>query len=121
MHCEQNFPFQKRQGTRDVPLDYHLEDNVYLDQLHSTLADISRDFTPQHVLYDAGIDVFWGDQLGSLDLTLEGIFKRDCIVLENFKNCNIPIATVIGGGYSPSEADIAQRHLSIFHAAIDVF
>ena len=121
LHCEQNFPFQKRQGTRDVPLDCHLEDNAYLDQLHRTLADISRDFTPQLVLYDAGVDVFLGDQLGNLDLTLEGIFKRDCIVLEHFKNYNIPIATVIGGGYSPSDADIAQRHLSIFHAAIDVF
>ena len=121
LHCEQNFPFQKRQGTRDVPLDSHLEDNAYLDQLHRTLADISKEFTPQLVLYDAGVDVFLGDQLGNLDLTSEGIFKRDCIVLEHFKNCNIPIATVIGGGYSPSDADIALRHLSIFRAAINIF
>ena len=121
LHCAKNFPFQKRQGTRDVPLDCHLEDNAYIDQLHRTLADISREFTPQIVLYDAGVDVFLGDQLGNLNLTMEGIFKRDCIVLEHFKNCNIPVATVIGGGYSPSDDDIAQRHLSIFHAAINVF
>jgi acetoin utilization deacetylase AcuC-like enzyme len=98
-----------------------LEDNAYLDQLHRTLGDISRDFTPQLVLYDAGVDVYLGDQLGNLDLTLEGIFKRDCIVLEHFKNFNIPIATVIGGGYSPSDTDIAQRHLSIFRAATNIF
>jgi acetoin utilization deacetylase AcuC-like enzyme len=121
LHCEQNFPFQKRQGTRDVPLNCHLEDNAYLHQLHRTLNDISREFTPEIVLYDAGVDVFLGDQLGNLDLTLEGIFKRDCCVLEHFKTLNIPIATVIGGGYSPYDADIAQRHLSIFHAATDVF
>ena len=121
LHCEQNFPFQKRQGTRDVPLNRHLEDSAYLHQLHHTLRDISREFTPELVLYDAGVDVFSGDQLGNLDLTLEGIFKRDCSVLEHFKNRNIPIATVIGGGYSTSDADIAQRHLSIFHAATDVF
>ena len=121
LHCEQNFPFQKRQGTRDVPLDRHLKDNAYLHQLHRTLNDISREFTPELVLYDAGVDVFSGDQLGNLDLTLEGIFKRDCSVLEHFKSRNIPIATVIGGGYSPSDADIAERHLSIFHAATDVF
>ncbi len=121
LHCEQNFPFQKRQGTRDVSLDRHLEDNAYLHQLHRTLNDISREFTPELVLYDAGVDVFLGDQLGNLDLTLEGIFKRDCYVLEHFKNRNIPIATVIGGGYSPSDADIAQRHLSIFNAATNVF
>ena len=121
LHCEQNFPFQKRQGTRDVSLDRHLEDNAYLHQLHRTLNDISREFTPELVLYDAGVDVFLGDQLGNLDLTLEGIFKRDCYVLEHFKNRNIPIATVIGGGYSPSDADIAQRHQSIFNAATNVF
>jgi acetoin utilization deacetylase AcuC-like enzyme len=121
LHCEQNFPFQKRQGTRDVPLDSHLEDNPYLNKLHRTLKDISKEFTPDIVLYDAGVDVFIGDQLGNLDLTLKGIFERDCTVLEHFKNRNIPIATVIGGGYSPCDAEIAQRHLSIFHAATDVF
>ena len=121
LHCEQNFPFQKRQGTLDVALDSHLEDTAYLNKLHSTFKEISKDFTPDIVLYDAGVDVFRGDQLGYLDLTLEGILKRDCAVLEYFKNHNIPIATVIGGGYSPCDTDIARRHLSIFRAATDVF
>ena len=121
LHCEQNFPFQKRQGTLDVALDSHLEDTAYLNKLHITFKDISKDFTPDIVLYDAGVDVFRGDQLGYLDLTLEGILKRDCAVLEYFKNHNIPIATVIGGGYSPCDTDIARRHLSIFRAATDVF
>ena len=121
LHCEQNFPFQKRQGTLDVALDSHLEDTAYLNKLHNTFKDISKDFTPDIVLYDAGVDVFRGDQLGYLDLTLEGILTRDCAVLEYFKNHNIPIATVIGGGYSPCDTDIARRHLSIFRAATDVF
>jgi len=88
LHCEQNFPFQKRKGTLDVALNSHLEDTAYLDKLHSTLKYISNDFTPDIVLYDAGVDVFFGDQLGNLDLTLEGILKRDCAVLEYFKNRN---------------------------------
>ena len=121
LHCEQNFPFQKRQGTRDVSLDSHLEDTAYLNKLHITLKEISKEFMPDIVLYDAGVDVFFGDQLGNLDLTLEGIFKRDCNVLEHFKSRKIPVATVIGGGYSPCDTDIAKRHLSIFRAANDVF
>ncbi|MDB4220446.1 histone deacetylase [Amylibacter sp.] len=121
LHCEQNFPFQKRQGTRDVSLDSHLEDTAYLNKLHITLKEVSKEFMPDIVLYDAGVDVFFGDQLGNLDLTLEGIFKRDCNVLEHFKNCKVPVATVIGGGYSPCDSDIAKRHLSIFSAATDVF
>ena len=121
LHCEQNFPFQKRQGTRDVSLDNHLEDTAYLNKLHITLKEISKEFMPDIVLYDAGVDVFFGDQLGNLDLTLEGIFKRDCYVLEHFKSRKVPVATVIGGGYSPCDSDIAKRHLSIFRAANDVF
>ena len=121
LHCEQNFPFQKRQGTRDVSLDNHLEDTAYLNKLHITLKEISKEFMPDIVLYDAGVDVFFGDQLGNLDLTLEGIFKRDCNVLEHFKSRKVPVATVIGGGYSPCDSDIAKRHLSIFRAAKDVF
>ena len=65
--------------------------------------------------------MFFGDQLGNLDLTLEGIFTRDCNVLEHFKSRKVPVATVIGGGYSPCDSDIAKRHLSIFRAANDVF
>jgi acetoin utilization deacetylase AcuC-like enzyme len=121
LHCAQNYPFPKRQGTRDVPLNRHLEDKAYLHQLYRTLNDISGEFTPDIVLYDAGVDVFFGDRLGNLDLTLDGIFKRDCCVLEHFKSRNIPIATVIGGGYDPSDTKIAQRHLSIFHSVTDVF
>lgn len=121
LHCEQNFPFQKRRGTRDVSLDNHLEDTAYLNKLHITLKEISKEFMPDIVLYDAGVDVFFGDQLGNLDLTLEGIFTRDCNVLEHFKSRKVPVATVIGGGYSPCDSDIAKRHLSIFRAANDVF
>ena len=121
LHCEQNFPFQKRQGTRDVSLENHLEDTAYLNKLHITLKEISKEFMPDIVLYDAGVDVFFGDKLGNLDLTLEGIFKRDCNVLEHFKSRKVPVATVIGGGYSPCDSDIAKRHLSIFRAANDIF
>ena len=121
LHCEQNFPFQKRQGTRDVSLDNHLEDTAYLNKLHITLKEISKEFMPDIVLYDAGVDVFFSDQLGNLDLTLEGIFKRDCNVLEHFKSRKVPVATVIGGGYSPCDSDVAKRHLSIFREANDVF
>jgi len=121
LHCEDNFPFEKRQGSRDVPLGSHLEDAAYLEQLRRTLHEISNEFTPDLVLYDAGVDVFEGDQLGNLDMTLDGIFERDCTVLEYFKTLQIPVATVIGGGYSQSDIEIAQRHLSIFRAATVVY
>ena len=121
LHCEDNFPFEKRQGSSDVPLRSNLEDAAYLEQLHRTLNDVSGEFTPDLVLYDAGVDVFEGDQLGNLDITLDGIFERDCSVLEYFKTRCIPVATVIGGGYSQVDVEIAKRHLLIFRAATVVY
>jgi len=44
------------------------------------------------------------------------IFKK-----EFFKNKSIPIATVIGGGYSNDKLELAKRHSLIFKATSMVF
>jgi acetoin utilization deacetylase AcuC-like enzyme len=48
------------------------------------LDDIKHRISPDIVLYDAGVDVFSGDGLGNLEVTREGIIKRDEIVLGTF-------------------------------------
>jgi len=40
------------------------------------------------------------------------------MVLDHFLNRNIPIATVIGGGYSKNVNELAERHSIIFEKAI---
>jgi hypothetical protein len=50
-----------------------------------------------------------------------GILKRDKKVISFFKNKSIPIATVIGGGYSDNKAELAKRHSIVFQAANEVF
>ena len=42
-------------------------------------------------------------------------------MLEFFKNKSIPIATVIGGGYSNDRLELAKRHSLIFKATSMVF
>ena len=46
--------------------------------------------------------------------------KRDRIVLDHFLNHKIPIATVIGGGYSKNISELAERHSIIFENAIQL-
>ena len=114
IHCKNNFPFDKKNSNLDVPIDDEVNDVKYINILTKTLDQIESNFTPDIVFYDAGVDVHSNDDLGNLNLTDEGIKKRDEIVCEYFKEKKIPLCTVIGGGYSKNRQELASRHFSIF-------
>ena len=95
------------------------KDEAYLDTLSQTLQSIERSLTPDLVLFDAGIDVYTNDGLGNLELSIEGIRKRDQLVFEHYRGKDIPVATVIGGGYSQDRQELASRHGLIFESAIN--
>ena len=114
IHCKNNFPFDKKNSNLDVPIDDEVDDVKYINILTKTLDQIESHFTPDIVFYDAGVDVHSNDDLGNLNLTYDGIKKRDEIVCEYFKEKKIPLCTVIGGGYSKNRQELASRHFSIF-------
>ena len=114
IHCKNNFPFDKKNSNLDVPIDDEVNDVEYINILTKTLDQIESYFTPDIVFYDAGVDVHSNDDLGNLNLTDDGIKKRDEIVCEYFKEKKIPLCTVIGGGYSKNRQELASRHFSIF-------
>ena len=114
IHCKNNFPFDKKISNLDVPIDDEVNDVEYINTLTKTLDQIESNFTPDIVFYDAGVDVHSNDDLGNLNLTDDGIKKRDEIVCEYFKEKRIPLCTVIGGGYSKNRQELASRHFSIF-------
>ena len=114
IHCKNNFPFDKKNSNLDVPIDDEVNDVKYINILTKTLDQIESHFTPDIVFYDAGVDVHSNDDLGNLNLTDDGIKKRDEIVCEYFKEKKIPLCTVIGGGYSKNRQELASRHFSIF-------
>lgn len=121
IHCERNFPFEKKLSDLDVALPDGLGDEDYLavvsDTLHKALA-LSR---PDIVLYDAGVDVFQGDPLGKLNISEAGIRQRDYQVLGELKRQGIPVATVIGGGYDDNRINLAKRHGIVVEEASRVF
>ena len=119
VHSESNFPYEKKQGSMDVSLRSEMKDEEYLQILNSTLDAIEKKMIPDIVLYDAGVDVFANDKLGNLKLSLEGIKKRDHLVLDHFRKLDIPVATVIGGGYSKDIQELANRHSIIFETALN--
>lgn len=121
IHCERNYPFEKKIGDLDVALPDGLEDGAYLEVVSETLHKALALSRPDIVLYDAGVDVFRNDPLGRLNISEQGIFERDFQVLSELKRRDIPVATVIGGGYDDDRVKLAKRHGIVVEAASRVF
>ena len=122
IHCAENYPVKKAVSDLDFPIARGSDDDDYLAVLSRCLTQIEfTNFSPDFVLYDAGVDVHRNDKLGLLEMTSEGIYERDKAVLFHFKKKQIPIATTIGGGYGETHQEVAQRHSIIFQAVKSVF
>ena len=118
MHSRKNFPFRKQSGDLDVELEDGLSDEAYLRTLEHHLPDLLDHVRPSLVLYDAGVDPHREDRLGRLELTDDGLARRDRFVLERALARGVPVATVIGGGYSSDHRRLARRH-TIIHREAD--
>ncbi len=98
-----------------------MKDEAYLATVYDTLKKLLTEQQPDMVLYDAGVDIFTDDPLGLLNISLEGIQQRDRLVLQMCKDSNIPVATVIGGGYDDDRLALARRHALVTEAAFDMY
>ena len=117
IHCEKNFPTRKSRSDLDVGLPVGLEDDGYLAVVEETLSDLLRQLQPDLVLYDAGVDVYAGDPLGRLAVSLTGLAERERQVLTLCREHGVPVATVIGGGYDDDRPALARRHALVVEAA----
>ena len=120
IHCEKNFPVRKMKSDLDVGLPLGMTDKDYLDTVFETLDQLLDLVQPDLVFYDAGVDIFQHDPLGRLHITEQGIADRDRGVLARCRQRNVPVATVIGGGYDDDRDALAQRHAIVVEAASEV-
>ncbi|WP_273046591.1 histone deacetylase [Pseudoalteromonas sp.] len=117
IHCEKNFPFRKSPSDLDIGLADNMKDDEYLAIVDDTLSYLLKELNPSLVLYDAGVDIWQDDGLGKLDISWDGIVKRDHLVLKRCLEHNTPVATVIGGGYDRDHLRLAKRHAIIVEQA----
>ena len=110
IHCEKNFPFRKSASNLDIGLAANVADSEYLGVVDDTLSYLLNTLNPDLVLYDAGVDVWQEDGLGKLDISWKGIEQRDHLVLKRCLERNVPVATVIGGGYDKDHRRLAAPH-----------
>ncbi|MYM61932.1 histone deacetylase [Pseudomaricurvus sp. HS19] len=117
IHGEKNFPFVKQRSDWDVSLDKGVGDDEYLTCVDSTLREAIDRFRPDAVIYDAGADIFSGDELGHFEVTLGGVLRRDQLVFEACEQAGLPVSAVIGGGYQRDIDALVEVHLQLFRAA----
>ena len=121
VHCDKNFPARKAISDLDVEVAKGAADDEYLAIVESTLDRALELSQPDIVLYDAGVDIYRDDPLGLLNISLEGIAHRDRLVLERCRHLNLPVATVIGGGYDNDRPALAQRHAIAVEVAHELY
>ncbi|QYJ77696.1 histone deacetylase family protein [Shewanella acanthi] len=117
IHCKQNFPSRKQESHHDIELAKGTDDKQYLETVEQSLDLLIRMYQPDLILYDAGVDIHQDDDLGHLLVSQNGIYQRDLAVVGMAKSANVPVAAVIGGGYSRDELQLSQRHSQLFIAA----
>jgi len=117
MHGDKNFPFRKEVSDLDVPLADGTGDNDYLSLLRTHLPDVLNRHQPDFVFCLAGADPFEGDRLGRLKLTIEGLRRRDEIVMEACTKARLPVAISMSGGYANDIDAIVTIHANTIHTA----
>ncbi|CAC5392966.1 HDAC11 [Mytilus coruscus] len=90
---------------------HHTKDEEYLEKVKRTIEEALNEFKPDIIVYNAGTDILLGDPLGRLDVTAEGIIKRDEIVFTKVRAKNIPIVMVTSGGYTMQTAGIIANSI----------
>ena len=110
MHQENNYPALKPPSDLDIGLDDGAGDEEYLGALETHLPRILHVHRPELALYLAGADPYREDQLGGLGLTLEGLRRRDALVLDACRAALVPVAVVLAGGYAVRQDDTVAIH-----------
>jgi acetoin utilization deacetylase AcuC-like enzyme len=117
VHCRTNFPARKQQSDLDIALDPGTGDEIYLAMLEAVLPPLLDRARPDLVFYNAGVDPHEADRLGRLALTDRGLEARELFVLRTCLERGLPLACVVGGGYSTDIEELVRRH-AVLHECI---
>jgi acetoin utilization deacetylase AcuC-like enzyme len=121
LHQEHNYPAWKPPSSIDVDLPDEIGDEDYLAWLDNALSSGLRQFEPELLCYIAGADPYREDQLGGLNLTIEGLKKRDELVFRVARARDLPVMVTFAGGYARRVDDTVTIHSNTVVAAKEVF
>jgi histone deacetylase 11 len=118
MYNQYNYPrdsFAKGFITYDGAVSAATSESQYFDILNQLLPQALTEHQPQIVFYNAGTDIYEKDPLGGLNISADGIVRRDELVFRSCRDLNIPIAMVLSGGYTSASAGIITSSIINLH------
>jgi acetoin utilization deacetylase AcuC-like enzyme len=119
IHGAKNYPLFKARSTLDVGLDDGTADDSYLSTLAASLPAVFS-HQPDIIFYLGGADPYVGDKLGRLSLSIAGLRARDQMVLHACKDREIPVVTVMSGGYGEAISDTVEIHCNTIRSVAEV-
>jgi acetoin utilization deacetylase AcuC-like enzyme len=120
MHGANNYPLFKVRSSLDVELPDGTTDEEYLGALSQNLP-VVFEHKPEIVFYLAGADPFAGDKLGKLSLSMTGLRLRDELVLRECYEREVPVTTVMSGGYGKQIDDTVEIHCNTIRSVKAIF
>lgn len=121
MHGATNYPFHKEKSDLDIGLKDGTTGQTYLSTLSETLPKLINEVKPDFAFFLSGVDILNTDKFGKLQVSMEECKKRDEMVLGLLQKNQIPVAVVLGGGYSPDVKTIVEAHCNTFRLAVELF
>ena len=120
MHGAKNYPLFKQTSSLDIELPDKTSDDEYLATLDQALERVCL-HDPDVIFYLAGADPYEKDKLGRLGLSIDGLKRRDEMVLRYAKEMGVPIVTTMSGGYAADINDTVEIHCNTIRAVKTVF
>ena len=77
-HSKKNYPLVRQQSNKDIELEDDITDEEYLNMVSKSLEFVNK-MNFDFVFYVAGVDIHKDDKLGKLNISTEGIKKREKI------------------------------------------
>ena len=119
IHQENNYPL-KQKSDIDIGLEDFATDSEYIDALKGAYLKALEKHSPEFLVYVAGADPYYDDQLGALRLTKAGLRERDELVLREAHQRQIPAIVVLAGGYARKIEDTVDIHVQTCRVAISL-
>ena len=117
IHQLNNYPAHKPASDIDIDLEDGTGDEDYLDLLLRHYVPALIEHRPQLIVYLAGADPYYQDELGGLGLTMGGLRSRDRFVMETALRRGASVAVTLAGGYAFLVQDTVAVHINTVKTA----
>lgn len=95
-----------------IALNKHTKDDIYLNVLKTNFTRFLNAINPDFIFYNGGSDILNGDIFGMMDISVEGMVKRDLLIFKLAKERSIPICMCLSGGYGYENYKAVSKSLT---------